>query len=477
MTAQAPDAGPSVESETEESHALTGAVAPTFFRYLGLSLVGLIAMTSASLVDGIFIGNYVGVAALAAVNLLIPITTLLFGVAMMLSIGGAVRGGKYLGEGDAAAASAIFSKTVVFVALYGVVAIALGLLLEAPLFAALGAGEALFPLMSEYYRIILPFLFPQLLVVALYYFVRLDGFPNLVATALTIGSLVNIALDYVFIAVFGWGLAGAALATGVSQTLPLVVLLRYFGRRDRRLRFGFRQKQWREVLRAAYNGISEFINEVSAGLIALMLNWMLIQRAGVNGVAAITVVNYVMMLGFMVFFAIADTIQVMVSQNFGARNAARIRAFLRTAGGTIGALGVAFVTVLLTASEPLILLFVEDRESAAMVAMATEFVAWVWPLFLFAGANMLLSGYLTAIHRPFESGVVALCRSLILPATLLALGFWLLSGYRFVVALPVAEGATCVLALALFLRHLPEKAVRGLPDSGDLAAAEAAHSR
>ena len=459
----APVEAPAGDGAPAQDHdALHGAVEPTFFRYLGLSLVGLLAMTSASLVDGVFIGNYVGVAALAAVNLIIPITTLLFGVAMMLSIGGAVRGGRYLGEGDAAAASAIFSKTVLFVSLYGVGAICLGLVLEETLFAALGAGEALFPLMSEYYRVILPFLLPQLLVVALYYFVRLDGFPNLVASALTIGSLVNIVLDYAFIALLGWGLAGAAFATGLSQTLPLLVLLRYFGKPGRRLRFRVRQRHWREVLLAAYNGISEFINEVSAGLIALMLNWMLIQRAGVNGVAAITVVNYVMLVGFMVFFAIADTIQVMVSQNFGARDAERIRAFLRTAGLTVAALGVAFVAVLLTASEPLILLFVEDRDSAAMVSMATEFVDWVWPLFLFAGANMLISGYLTAIHRPFQSGVVALCRSLVLPAAFLALAFWLFAGYRFVVALPAAEGVTCLLALALFLRHPPRKAVSGL---------------
>lgn len=90
----------------EDSHALDGAIVPTFFKYLIPSLVGLIAMTSASLVDGVFIGNYVGVTALAAVNLIIPITTLLFGVGMMLAIGGSVRGGKYLGEGDTAGASA-----------------------------------------------------------------------------------------------------------------------------------------------------------------------------------------------------------------------------------------------------------------------------------------------------------------------------------------------------------------------------------
>jgi Na+-driven multidrug efflux pump len=110
-----------------DNHALDGAIVPTFFKYLLPSLVGLIAMTSASLVDGIFIGNYVGITALAAVNLIIPITTVLFGVGMMLSIGGSMRAGKYLGEGNLAAASAIFSKTLMFVAFYGVIVISLGL--------------------------------------------------------------------------------------------------------------------------------------------------------------------------------------------------------------------------------------------------------------------------------------------------------------------------------------------------------------
>jgi putative MATE family efflux protein len=442
-----------------DNHALGGAIVPTFFRYLIPSLVGLIAMTSASLVDGIFIGNYVGVTALAAVNLIIPITTLLFGVGMMLSIGGSVRGGKYLGEGNTAAASAIFSKTLMSVATYGVIVILLGLMWEKKIFSGLGASEDLFPVMSEYYRIIMPFLFAQLIVIALYFFIRLDGFPNLVAAALTIGSVVNIVLDYVFIAVYGWGLSGAALATGLSQALPLAVMMVYFLWPEKRLHFSFRQSNWKEVIQAAYNGISEFINEVSGGIIAFIFNWMLIQRAGVNGVAAITVVNYMMMLGFMVFFAISDTISVMVSQNFGARNAERIGAFLKTAAITISLLSLVFITVLLTASEPMILIFVDHRDGAEMVVLATEFVGYVWPLFLFAGINMLISGYLTAIHRPFESGMVALFRSLILPASFLILFYLLFSDYHFVAALPIAEGVTFVLAFVLFMRHRPTQAV------------------
>ena len=238
-------------------------------------------------------------------------------------------------------------------------------------------------------------------------------------------------------------------------------MLVYFTKPGKRLRFRFRQDNWAEVFRAAYNGVSEFINEVSGGIVALILNWMLIQRVGVAGVAAITVVNYLMLLGFMVFFAVADTIGVMVSQNYGARDARRIGAFLVTACGTIALVSVAFIGLLLSASKPMILLFVDEANSAEMVAMATDFVTYVWPLFLFAGANMLLSGYLTAIHRPFQSGVVALCRGLVFPTTFLVLGYYLMADYEFVAALPVAEGVATVLALALFLKHLPRKAVAG----------------
>ena len=147
----------SAQDQQASTDAVEGPIVPTFFKYLVPSLVGLIALTSASLVDGFFIGNYVGVTALAALNLIIPIMTILFGVGIMLSIGGSVRGGKYLGEGDVEAASAIFSKTLISLAIYGFIVIFLGLVFEDQIFAGVGASQELFPMMGEYYRIIMPF--------------------------------------------------------------------------------------------------------------------------------------------------------------------------------------------------------------------------------------------------------------------------------------------------------------------------------
>lgn len=441
----------------DQSHALDGAIIPTFFRYLIPSVIGILAMTSASIIDGIFIGNFVGVEALAAVNLIIPILSLLFGVGLMLSIGGSVRAGKYLGEKNSDAASAIFSKTLVAVLAYGVAVIAFGMMFETTLFRALGATEKLFPLMGEYYRIIMPFLLTQLALIVLYFFVRLDGFPTLAAISLVVGAALNISLDYLFIAVFDWGLMGAAYATGLSQVMPVLVLLTYFFHRDRKMHVSFRQKNWGEVFQAAYNGVSEFINEISAGVIALIFNWMLIQRAGVDGVAAITVVNYLLMIGFMFFFSIGDTSQVMISQNFGARNPQRVRQFLTLAASIVIVISAFCIFLLLGFNEPLIYLFIEDEGSEQTFALAQEFVGYAWPLFLFAGINMLISAYLTALHLAFQSGVVALSRSLILPAFFLLVLYFVFTDYRFVIALPIAEAATFVIALTLYRMYSPAK--------------------
>ena len=116
-----------------------------------------------------------------------------------------------------------------------------------------------------------------------------------------------------------------------------------------------------------------------------------------------------------------------------------------------------FIAVLTSSSETLINLFVDESNSIETVALANEFVTYVWPLFLFAGFNMLISGYLTAIHLPFQSGLVALCRSLLFPVGFGVLLYYIWSDYYFVIALSIAESLTFVAALVIFLRHRPAR--------------------
>ena len=144
------------------------------------------------------------------------------------------------------------------------------------LYRALGASADLFPLMSEYFLIIVWVMVVQLVTMVLYYFIRVDGFPVLATTALVVGSGANILLDALLVGYLDYGLRGAAVATGIAQILQFGVLLFYISAWKRRLKFQLHQQQWNEVFKAFTNGVSEWINEVSVGVVMLLINLSLI---------------------------------------------------------------------------------------------------------------------------------------------------------------------------------------------------------
>ncbi|MCE8044884.1 multidrug transporter MatE [Halomonas daqingensis] len=448
-------------SSAPERHdpILRGPHWPVFFRYALPSVAGLLALTTANIVDGIFIGNFVGGEALAALNLLIPCFAMLFGLALALAIGGTVRAGKSLGEGDSAAASAIFSKCLVATLVLALTAALLGVTFHESLYRLLGASPELYPLMSDYFLVIVWVLVVQLVTMVLYYFVRVDGFPVLATVALVTGAGANILLDALLVGWLGYGLRGAALATGIAQLLQFAVLLRYFAAKRRRLRFRLRQRQWGEVFKAGGNGVSEWINEASVGLVMLLINWLLITSQGVAGVAAFTVVNYLIFLSLMVFYGIADAMHVLLSHNLGAGNARRIRTFMGCGAGVILGLGAVLVLSVWFQGGALVRLFLDPAADPAIAGLADRFLTILWPLFLINGLNVLLSVYLTAMQQPLPSAAVALSRSLVLPAALLVLIATYFPQWPLLIALPLAEWLTFGLALALFIRFRPQRLV------------------
>lgn len=446
-------------NKASDNPVLSGPHWPVFFRYALPSVAGLLALTTANIVDGIFIGNFAGADALAALNLLIPWFTLLFGLGLALAIGGTVRAGKYLGEQRPDLASAVFSKCVITILAIALTGAMTGLLFHESLYRMLGAAPALFPLMSEYFLVIIWVLVLQLVTMVVYYFVRVDGFPVLATTALVVGAAANIVLDALFVGLWGLGLRGAALATGVAQVLQLSVLLVYAFKPARQLRFRWRQSQWREVLQAFTNGVSECINEWSVGLIMLLINWLLMTSRGIDGVAAFTVVNYLIFLSLMVFYGISDAMHVLISQNLGAGNPDRIQRFMGCGALVIAGLGLCLALAVGLQGSQLVRLFL-DASDVTTAALADRFLGILWPLFLINGINVLLSVYLTAMHKPLPSAVVAFSRSLVLPALLLVTIAHFAPHWPLLVALPLAEWLTFVIALALFLRYRPGRELR-----------------
>ena len=148
----------------------------------------------------------------------------------------------------------------------------------------------------------LPFLVAQIINIVSYFFIRIEGHPNLAAIALALGSVANIVLDYVFIVQFQWGLRGVEIATGLAQLISMFVLFSYFFDKNRQLDFPFKQDCWFEVFSALSNGLSAFVSEITAGMIAFILNWILITSAALHFLWVFRLAEWVIFLVVLYLF-------------------------------------------------------------------------------------------------------------------------------------------------------------------------------
>lgn len=447
-----------MQASQTDNDVLQGPIISTFLRFAIPSILGLLAITTASIVDGIFIGQFVSSDGLAAITLLIPFFTLVFAIALMLSIGGAVRAGSYLGQDKIEAASSVFSKCLISIFIVGLLFMSISLLLDRQILTLLGAPEELITLVLPYFHIICVVLVLQITSMVLYYFIRLDNCQKLGTSALVAGALINIVLDALFIIGLEMGLKGAALATLAAQIVQMLILSTYFLGKQRRLTLILRPGNWSEVAKVAYNGLSEFVNELSGGMVILLLNWLLIIYQGVSGLAAFAVINYLIFISLMIYYGIADALHLLISQNHGAAQAKRIRDFLVTAMLTVLVLSLSLIGILLLYPQWLIQLFLQDGAVKSQ-QLSAQFILLVWPLFVVNGLNVTLSVYLTAMQKPLPSMTVALSRGLILPAGLLLMFATWLPEKQFLIALPLAEWLTFILALILCWHYSPSKVI------------------
>jgi Na+-driven multidrug efflux pump len=386
-------------------------------------------------------------------------------VVFMLAVGGSVMCGKFIGEKDKRAASAIFSKT-----LYTALAVS-GLIVSVSLFfldevvTLLGANEDLHGMVRDYMRVILWASPLFIMGLTLDYFVRVDGRPILASFALIAFAVTNILLDWIFIVKWGWGLEGAAYATALSEGVILLILATHLVHSRctlRLVRVPLRWKDgWDSVFQAAYNGFSEFANEMSLALITLLFNWVMITRLGVTGVAAFTIIGYLLMIGLEVCYGISDSLQPTVSKNLGARQPDRIVRFTITAVVSSFTIGLMVSALFIMYPQVLVSIFLAEGE-VETETIALAFIAVFWPAFLFNGVNITLASYFTALHKPIHSAVIALSRSLVLPAAgVLLLPLWLGDTGIFV-AVPVAEALTLLVALVLVGLNRPSRIVADL---------------
>ena len=429
---------------------LTGSIIPIFYRYGIPWAFGFLLLSSAGLVDAIFIGRYAGSDALAAVNLVSPMLSFFFGAGIILSVGGTVSSAKYMGEGNLEKASAMFSKAMGALLLASLLFVSAVLLFTNPILSFLGARGALVEPARLYLRTLM-FFGPVLpCAYALSQFARVDQQPALASFGLALSACVNILLDFVLIGLFDLGVFGAAMATGTGFSCTLVLFLHHFFSQKSRLKLSRPHGGWLELFRAGANGGAEFINEMSIGMVMLFLNRLMIDRFGADGVAAFTVVNYGSWFGLTMAYGLSDTLAPLVSANYGARLKSRVHALLRISMLTLFCIGSCMFLLFSLQPETIIDLFVPGNRHVAAIAL--EFITdYRWG-FLFSGLNMGLVCYLTGLHRPGQAMSLALLRSLVLPLILLAVLPICLAERGIYLAIPIAEALTLALGALLIVQ-------------------------
>jgi putative MATE family efflux protein len=431
-------------------------ISSVFFQYSIPSVLGMLAISSANIVDGFFIGNYVGDSGLAAINISFPIFSLLFGFALMLAIGSSVVSGKLIGEGNTKNASIIFSKTMICITLFSFLTCLVLFLNIETILHLFGADKNLTIIAIEYLSIMLIFIPFLMIGVVLDYFVRVDNRPNLAFVALLLSAIINVLLDWFMIVYLQKGIFGAALATGISQLTLLVILLPHFFSKKATLKFVKPIGSYIQIIKAAYNGVSEFVNEISVGITTLIFNYVMIKNFSIEGIAAFTVINYLLLIGIMISFGISDSLQPIISKNFGAKKTNRIEGLLKLAFIFTALVSMVMTLLIIFIPDTLANIFLEDTNYHTK-QIVLDFATFIWIAFLFNGINLVISAYLTAIHKPFHSMVIALSRSFIFPIFYIFTLPFLFGTQGIFLAIPMAEAITFIIAIVLFRKFSPHK--------------------
>lgn len=382
------------------------------FRFTLPSIVMLIFSSLYGVVDGFFVSNFVGKEAFTAVNFIMPFLMILGAIGFLFGTGGGALIARTMGEGNPELANRQFSL-VVYVSLgIGVILTVLGFWLLRPVASFLGAEGVLLEDCVRYGRVIL---------LANPAYILQYEFQCLFATAqkpklglyVTVASgLTNMVLDALFVAVFPWGLEGAAAATALSQCIGGLLPLLYFGRKNSsRLRLTRTQWMGRALLKVCGNGSSELLSNISMSLVSMLYNVQLLRYAGQDGVASYGVLMYVMLVFQSIFIGYSIGVAPVVSYQYGAKNSVELQGLRQKSLRVIGAAAVLMFAVALLSAEPLSRIFV--GYDAALLDLTLHAFSIYSFSFLFAGFSIFASAFFTALNDGLTSAVISFVRTLV----------------------------------------------------------------
>ncbi len=425
------------------------------FRFTLPSIVMMVFTSIYSVVDGFFISNYAGKTAFAALNLIYPFLMILGGMGFMIGTGGTALVARCLGTGDREQANRYFSMMIELTVSLGAVLTAVGLLFMEPIARLLGATEEMVPNCVLYGRIVIAFNIAFMLQNVFQSFLIAAEKPKLGLIATVCAGVTNMVLDALLVGVLRWGLAGAALATGMSQTIGALIPLVFFLRKNNGspLHLHPVKMEAKPLLQACGNGASELMSNISGSIVAMVYNFQLLALLGEDGVSAYGVMMYVCFFFVAIFVGYSIGSSPIISYHYGAENRGELQNMFRKSGLLMFLLGIAMSLSAIALAKPLAKLFVGYDE--ALYNLTWQGFRLYSLAFLFTGLNIFASSLFTALNNGTVSAAISFMRTLVfqigavlvLPALAGVTVLWL--------APFAAEG--CALAVSLILTLVNRK--------------------
>ena len=378
-----------------------------------LPSVGMMIMTSVyGVVDGYFVSNYVGLTPFAAVNLIMPFLMILGGTGFMFGSGGSALIAKTLGEGKKELANKTFSLLVYSAAALGVIFSVLGIAVLRPVSALLGAEGELLENCVRYGRIYLASMPFYLLQYTFQSFFISAEKPRMGLLVTIAAGVTNMALDALFVAVFEWGLEGAASATAIRITVGGVIPLIYFFRKNTSLfRLGKTRFDGKALLKTCTNGSSELMSNISMSIVNMLYNFQLNKYAGENGIAAYGVMMYVNLVFLAIFIGYSVGTAPIISYHYGAENKDELKSLLKKSAVIIWISSVAMIITAQILAYPLAKIFVGYDE--ALMKLTLDGFRIFSVSFLFAGTAIFGSSFFTALNDGLTSALISFLRTLV----------------------------------------------------------------
>ena len=382
------------------------------FRFTLPSIAMMVFTSIYGVVDGYFVSNFAGKTAFAAMNLIMPFVMVLGGMGFMVGTGGTALVSKVLGQRNKATANRYFSMMIEVTLLLGILLGVLGVVFMEPMARFLKATDEMMADCVLYGRIVTGFTVAFMLQNVFQSFLIAAEKPKLGLIATIAAGVTNMVLDALFVGVFRWGVAGAAIATGLSQCVGGVFPLMYFLRPNSSLlRFKPAKLAWKPILQACANGSSELMSNISSSIVGMIYNFQLLKYLGEDGVSAYGVLMYVQFIFVAIFISFSIGSAPIVGFHYGAQNHAELKNMLKMSTRLMCGAGVVLTFLAMVLASPLAKLFVGyDEGLYTLTCHAFRLFSFA---FLFAGFNIFASSFFTALNNGFISAAISFLRTLV----------------------------------------------------------------